>query len=239
MVETLHLYPPETLAVMLDRGLDFALQDYNGYTPLMCAAEIGCMSGMTALLGLSALLGRNVALGFGSVTADYRGNVLHLIAFGREKALPRQQCSSVVKLLLAHPDMDTETANAVDIFGQTPLHMAFHRHAFGDCASAFLSSRMVLRGGADYFGDTPLHRLFVSAYHLLGLHNSKFMPGHVKKLFWELLLWKANGAPVIDVFATNQCGYTALDLAYMLGDRFQDIQYSLACVMQVKRRRRV
>ena len=240
MVKTLHLYPKEALAAMLDSGLDFALQAHDGYTPLICAAlsalDTGCMSGMTALLGLSALLSRDVALGFGSTTAEYRCNVLHVTAFGRDKTSSRQHCRAVVELLLAHPDMNTETVNAVDIFGQTPLHMAFHRHAFGDCASAFLSSPMVLRGDADNFGDTPLHRLFRTALILIGQPNHKCMLGHVKKLLWKLLHWKVDRVPIIDVFATNDYGDTALDLAKQLGDGFEDIQRTLDCVMHGRKR---
>ena len=217
---------------MLDCGLTVALQDYDGYTPLMWAAEIGRMPGMTALLGLSARLGRDVALGLRSTCAEYRGNVLHILALGRDKSSARQHRSAVVELLLAHPDMDTEAVNAVDLFGQTPLHMAFHSHAFGDCAAAFLRSPKVIRGNADNFGNTPVHRLLRSAFLLLGQPNHKCMPGHVKKLLWKLLHWKADGeSPVIDIFATNNSGDTALDLAYQLGDGFKDIQDTLFYIM--------
>ena len=237
LVKTLRQYPREALAVMLDSGLNFALQDHDGYTPLMHAADIGCMSGMTALLGLSALLGRDVALGFGSTNADNcgRGNVLHLMAAGRDTTSARVHRNAVLELLLAHPDMDDETVNAVDIYGQTPLHMAFHSTAVGDCASIFLRSPKVLRGDSDNFGNTPLHRLLNSAFSLLGQHDHKFTPGYVNRLLWELLHWKTNEAPVIDIFAKNHYGFTGLDLAFRLcdgSDGFEDSLCILAdCIM--------
>ena len=45
----------------------------------------------------------------------------------------------------------------------------------------------------------------------------------MKKQAWKLLCWKVNKAPVIDVFAANDLGLTALDLAYQLGDGFEDV----------------
>ena len=77
-------------------------------------------------------------------------DILHLMAFGCDSTTSaRLQCSAVLDRLLAHPDMDEETANAVDLFGQTPLHVSFHSQASGDCAPAFLRSPKVLRGDAD------------------------------------------------------------------------------------------
>ena len=237
MVSTLHLYPPEALAVMLDGGLDFALQDLEGYTPLMHAAYIGSVSGMTTLLGLSALLGRDIALGFGCTDTDRR-NVLHLtVAHNTTEA--RLHSSTTVELLLAHPDMDEETANAGDVDNKTPLHLAFPC-GNGNCASAFLRSPKVLRGHADIGGNTPLHFLFLYPRYLrvLGVQD-QFMPIYVKELLWKLLRWKAaNGDdPAIDVFATNEFGYTALDLANKLGDEFLGIQCTLDYVMHGRRKR--
>ena len=240
LVTTLQFYPPKALAVMLDSSLDFALQDSEGYTPLMHAVDMGCMPGIAAQLKLSALPGRNVPLGFGSTTVDRHRNVLHLIAFGRDiKASTRLQCSAVLERLLAHPDMDEETANAADLFGQTPLHVSFHSQASGDCAPALLRSPKILRGDADNSGDTPLHRLLLSAryFQMLGLQDHQFTPAYVKKLMWKLLGWKVNKAPVIDVFAANDSGLTAMDIACQLGDSFEDIQCTLECVMHGRKRR--
>ena len=238
MVQTLHLYPPETLAVMLDCGLDFALQDNcDGFTPLMRAADLGSVSGMISLLGLSELLGRDVELGFGCANKSRWRNVLHLVALGHKNYTAPEQIM-VVELLLAHPDMGYGTANALDIFGQTPLRVAFHWQAISNCASTYLRSPKVFCGRADDFGNTPLHGLFRSALHFLGQQNHQFTPGIVKDHLWRLLRWKAeNGAPMIDVFATNyRQGYTALDLACQLGDSFKDIQRTLECVMHGRKR---
>ena len=243
MVSTLHLYPPETLATMLDSGMNFALQDHDGYTPLMQAACDGDVSDMTALLGLSARLGRDVALGFGSVTAEDQYNVLHLVAMHMVETYTQLHCSMVVELLLDHPDMDDDTANAVDIFGQTPLHVAVRTHASVGCASAFLRSPKVFSGAADYFGNTPLHCLIESArcfYSAAMLKNHQFRPGYLKELFWKLLCWKAadDGAPVIDVFATNDAGCTVMELVKKLGQDIpccEDMQCTLECVMHGRR----
>ena len=240
MVSTLHLYPPETLATMLDNGLNFAVQDLEGCTPLMHAAYIGSVSGMTSLLGLSALLGRDVALGFRSTTAYRHRNVLHLAAEHKTTEEARLHYRTAVELLLAHPDLDEETANAGDIESQTPLHVAF-ASGNGDCASAFLRSPKVFRGKADDGGNTPLHCLFLYPRYLLLLgvwDQQQIMPIYVKELLWKLLHWKAaNRAPVIDVFATNEFGFTALDLVYKLGDEFLDIQRTLDFVMQGRRKK--
>ena len=60
----------------------------------------------------------------------------------------------------------------------------------------------------------------------------------MKKQAWKLLCWKVNKAPVIDVFAANDLGFTALDLAYQLGDGFEDVQITLECVMHGRKRGR-
>lgn len=43
---------------------------------------------------------------------------------------------------------------------------------------------------------------------------------------------------MIDVFATNESGDTALDVAYQLGDSFEDIQCTLDCVVHGRKRGR-
>ena len=149
----------------------------------------------------------------------------------------------IVELLLDHPDMDDDTANAVDIFGRTPLHVAVRTHASAGCASAFLRSPKVFSGTADYFGNTPLHCLIESArcfYSAAMLKNHQFRPGYLKELFWKLLCWKAadDGAPVIDVFATNDAGCTVMELVKKLGQDIpccEDMQCTLECVMHGRR----
>ena len=231
MLKTLHRYPPETLDSLLDCGLDFAQQDLDGRTPLMCAARtihLSYIPGLTALLGLSVLLERHVALGFGST--DPRGNnVLHLTAAVRSIgfALEERDGSAVLELLLTHPGVTTATANARYNDGHTPLHVALLCGNV-DCASTLLGSPKVRRGDADNRGHTPLHS-FLKPINtaLIGLNDA-----HLDGLLWKLLRWRASSRkPAIDIFATDDDGRTALDLAFLLGDRFEGIRRTLECFM--------
>ena len=232
MVETLHLYPPDTLAILLDCGLDFALQEPEGEnTPLMYAARFGFMPGGAALLGLSALLGRDVALGFGSIN-PCGSNVFHLLMTG-ECGDGDAAANAVLELLLAHPDVDEATANARDVKGRTPLHVAL-LHGNIDCASTLLRSPKVFRGDADNEGCTPLHYLFEWINN--NTEIGRRIASRVHGLLCKLLRWEAGGKPVIDVFATSDDGLTAFDLACELRDSFGgSSRRTLECFMHWRR----
>ena len=231
MVKTLHLYPPETLALLLDCGLDFAQRDDDddGDTPLMCAVKYNFTLGATGLLGLSSLLGRDVALGFRSTDLD-GCNVLHLAvaaAYNAGGASEGRDSISVLELLLAHPGVKKATANARDHDGHTPLHTALLGGDFV-CASTLLGSPKVFRGSADNWGNTPLHCLFMS---LINTNiGGRIIPG-VDGLLWKLLRWQAGKKPAIDIFATNDDGLMAMDLAFWLGHSYGGSLYTLEIFM--------
>ena len=234
MVKTLHRYPPETLDILLDCGLDFALPDMYGDTPSMHAAQTCCMAGLTALLGLSHLLGRNVALGLGATDLDGR-NILHLYAEECEgdDAASQHGYNAALELLLAHPAMDEATANARDIWGHTPLFEALFCGNI-DCASTLLESPKVFRGDTDNWGNTPLHCFFKSVIDTVIVGDGPHVDGLLCKLLrWHLL---ADGTPIVDVFATNDDGLTASDLARQLGNRCRDIRHTLEWTVIQRRR---
>ena len=145
----------------------------------------------------------------------------------------QQGYNAALELLLAHPAMDEATANARDIWGHTPLFEALFCGNI-DCASTLLESPKVFRGDTDNWGNTPLHCFFKSVIDTVIVGDGPHVDGLLCKLLrWHLL---ADGTPIVDVFATNDDGLTASDLARQLGNRCRDIRHTLEWTVIQRRR---
>lgn len=199
----------ETIEVLLDAGIDVNLPDYNGRSPLWCAANSGHASAQTGhTAAMCTLLDRGADVNFHDGTCT--------VLF---EAVGFREPPEIVKVLLDYG----ANPNTPSVQGSTPLHMAV-------LSSVSSIVQMLLDYGAavdmpGLRGRTPLHVAAISRQDRLirllldrgATIDAQSSDGNTALHFatekgevQSITLLLANGAKLE---LTNDDGYTSLQIA--------------------------